>query len=95
MSIINERNLGIGAAILGATGVTLGALGSHALASRFTTEHKAKSWATAVQYQLLHAVAMLATCKDPKMRKANICWLLGTSIFSGSIYLLPSVRGSF
>jgi uncharacterized membrane protein YgdD (TMEM256/DUF423 family) len=87
-SFFNEKTLGISGALLGATGVSLGALGAHALSDRFTTEHKAKSFATAVQYQLLHAVAMLATCKDPKMRQANIAWLMGSCIFSGSIYCL-------
>jgi uncharacterized membrane protein YgdD (TMEM256/DUF423 family) len=87
-SFFNERSLGISAAVLGASGVTLGALGAHYLSGRLSTDHKQRSFSTAVQYQLLHAVAMLATHKDPKLRQANIAWLMGSCIFSGSIYLL-------
>ena len=42
---------------------------------------------------MLHAVAILATCRDPKMRKANIAWLGGTTLFSGSIYMLCLEQG--
>jgi uncharacterized membrane protein YgdD (TMEM256/DUF423 family) len=62
-------NLRCAAAVLGVTGVGLGAWGSHALPSRLASLSTASlskesrvlgNWKTAVSYQLLHAVAILS-----------------------------------
>ena len=48
------------AAILGLSGVAYGAFGAHALKGVLTAQQLGW-WATAVQYQLVHAVALLVT----------------------------------
>ena len=52
--------LRLAAAFLGASGVTLGAFGAHALKNRLTANAKMDNWKTAVMYQLFHAVAVLS-----------------------------------
>lgn len=78
------------AALLGATGVVLGAYGAHGLASR-ASEADVRAWHTAVQYQILHAVAILALASIAETR--HVVWpgslfTVGIVLFSGSIYLL-------
>lgn len=78
------------AALLGASGVVTGAFGAHALRARLTPEQLA-SWSTAVQYQLLHAVALLALALWASATSRPV-WLpatlfaAGIVMFSGSIY---------
>eukprot|EP00760_Papus_ankaliazontas_P033123 PhM_4_TR6185/c0_g1_i3/m.100248 len=82
-------------AFLGSTGVTCGAFGAHFLKSRLTDD-KLKAWNTAVQYQLLHTLAVLsitlytANSNDTNKRSgshiAAHLWTAGTVLFSGSIY---------
>ncbi len=48
------------AAIFGFTGVAAGAFGAHALKATLQDRGTTDSWRTAVQYQLLHALALLA-----------------------------------
>ena len=83
-------------AFLGLTGVTAGAFGSHYLRSRMT-EDRQRSWQIATQYQLLHAVltftvGMHAVASGKKsnghLNRALYMWCAGTTVFSGSIYLL-------
>jgi uncharacterized membrane protein YgdD (TMEM256/DUF423 family) len=78
------------AALLGATGVILGAFGAHALRARLEPAQLA-SWTTAVQYQLFHAVALLAIgswIEASGRSPGPTPWLfaLGILLFSGSIY---------
>jgi len=78
------------AAALGASGVALGAFGAHGLKGRLSPEQLG-SWETAVHYQLLHAIALLALALATESR--DVQWpagLLsaGVVLFSGSIYLL-------
>jgi len=80
------------AALLGALGVTLGALGAHGLQARLSAEQLA-SWDTAVRYHLLHSVALLALALFASQSGRSIqlpAWLFsaGIALFSGSIYLL-------
>jgi uncharacterized membrane protein YgdD (TMEM256/DUF423 family) len=85
------------AAVLGFSGVALGALGAHFLRNRLD-EFKTKSWSTATQYQLLHAVAMLSlslaarntTNKElsKKLMRSYYLFAAGIVGFSGSIYVL-------
>ena len=85
------------AAALGASGVSLGAFGAHALKGVLSKKPEgANNWKTAVSYQLLHAVALLSlSClEEGRPRKYQDGWsggkvmALGTVLFSGSIYLL-------
>jgi uncharacterized membrane protein YgdD (TMEM256/DUF423 family) len=82
----------LAAAILGFTGVSLGAFGAHALKETLTTRGHVGTWQTAVLYHLLHAVALLALAgfagSWPQARAIGWCWTLGTVLFSGSLYWL-------
>jgi uncharacterized membrane protein YgdD (TMEM256/DUF423 family) len=66
------------AAFLGATGVTLGAFGSHGLKHRMPPgSPKLENWKTAVMYQLVHAVTILSIsaiseCKQQHSRSPSI-----------------------
>jgi len=80
------------AALLGASGVALGAFGAHGLRARLTPE-RLESWETAVLYHLLHAVALLALALFARATGRGIAlpaglWTAGVLLFSGSIYLL-------
>lgn len=80
------------ASILGAAGVTLGAFGAHGLKTRLTAEQLA-SWQTAVQYHLLHTVALLALAlfaiwSGRSVRVPASLFSVGVVLFSGSIYCL-------
>lgn len=87
----------LAAGILGATGVALGAFGAHGLRAALAERGTAHAWATAVQYHLLHAVALLALAawlSQPSafgrgnVRWAARCWIAGTLLFSGSLYVI-------
>lgn len=80
---------------LGFTGVTLGALGSHYLRSRLNADQQ-RAWGTAVQYHLLHTLAMFAVdlfllankkhAAVGTLTTAKYLWAAGVLLFSGSIY---------
>jgi uncharacterized membrane protein YgdD (TMEM256/DUF423 family) len=81
------------AAMLGFTGVGLGAFGAHALKSTLLARGTTDSWRTAVTYQLVHSLALLALSTREVDRESTVrwdvvgnCWLVGTVLFSGSIY---------
>lgn len=80
------------AAGFGAVGVVLGAFGAHALKVQLTAEQLV-SWQTAVQYHLLHSVALLALGGFAVATERSVAWpawlfTAGIALFSGSIYLL-------
>ena len=78
-------SLWVAPALLGASGVGLGAFGSHALRNFNLFRNNPtnmKSWETAVQYQLLHAVALLSLRRS--LPRSLV--IAGTVLFSGSIY---------
>jgi uncharacterized membrane protein YgdD (TMEM256/DUF423 family) len=90
------------AAFLGASGVTLGAFGAHAMQDALKQRGKLDNWRTAVLYQLFHAAAIvgvsaLASASDRKkestLLKAGQLLGVGTIMFSGSIYLLCLEKG--
>ena len=85
--MVSPKVLGLTAGVSGATAVALGAFGAHYLSDRFD-DRQMRNWSTGVQYQLIHAVAVLATCQNPRMAKANLAFLGGSALFSGSIYML-------
>ena len=90
------RLLSIGG-LLGLTGVTLGAFGAHALHAALVARQTTGLWETAVTYQLIHSVALLAlagwrgtapaSTRHPGTAAAT-CWLGGVLLFSGSLYAL-------
>lgn len=81
------------AALLLATGVALGAFGAHALQERVTPE-RLEVWRTAVLYQLVHGVALLAIFAAWGMLDGGRAdWgvrllIAGVTIFSGTLYTL-------
>ena len=86
--------------MLGFLGVALGAFAAHALKARIAPELLAV-FETAVRYQLIHALALLAVAwahsKWPSRVLTAGGWLFvaGTLLFSGSLYALSltGVRG--
>jgi len=86
------------AALLMAIGVGCGAFGAHALKSNLPPERLSKDlaiWDTAVQYNLVHALAALVflSLSDRFLsiragRTIGLVMLISTSVFSGSLYLL-------
>lgn len=88
----------IAGALLGATGVALGAFGAHALKARLSGEALA-TWETAVFYQLVHALALLAVAgvlRLPQLPGGQVAsvgfvvagwgFVVGVVLFSGSLY---------
>jgi uncharacterized membrane protein YgdD (TMEM256/DUF423 family) len=86
------------AGVLGLTGVALGAMGAHALKATLLERGMMNAWETSARYHLFHAVAALGVAawvrtrpSDPAARGmfwAVRLWLLGTVLFSGSLYWL-------
>jgi len=80
--------------LLALTGVVLGALGAHAL-ERLLSEDQLTSFQTAVRYQMHHALGLMLVAvlfpllkKDRLVDYAGYLLIVGTLLFSGSIYLL-------
>jgi len=78
------------AGILGLTGVALGAFGAHSLNNTLEATGGLENWKTAVFYQLVHAVALLALASrtEPVGRVIGRWWVIGVVLFSGSLYAL-------
>jgi hypothetical protein len=59
--------------LLGLTGVALGAFGAHGLKTIFDATGGLENWKTAVLYQLIHAVALVALSgrAEPAVRRAG------------------------
>jgi len=80
-------------AVLGFTGVGAGAFAAHALRTQLDADALG-IFETAARYQLVHAVALLAASSAYQRwpggagRLSVICFVLGTVIFSGSLYAL-------
>lgn len=78
------------ASLLGAAGVLLGAFGAHGLEQRVGADRLA-SWSTAVDYHLIHALALLAlglfsAATDRSVTLPASLFVGGIVLFSGSIY---------
>lgn len=88
------RNFILIAALLGITGVALGAFGAHGLESALEENDRVGTFDTATQYHLVHAVAMLGIAwlagsyRDRWFVRGGALIALGTIIFSGSLYIL-------
>ena len=81
------------ACLLGLLAVALGAFGAHALALS-VPESRQATWATAVDYHMLHVLGMLALAavfrgaQSPWLVRAQTSFVLGICLFSGSLYAL-------
>ncbi len=84
-------------AIAGALGVGLGAFGAHLLKAVLPLQMMTV-FNTGVQYQLVHALALLATgillesapSRPGRLRAAAAAFTAGMVLFSGSLYLLAT-----
>lgn len=76
-------------AVLAAIGVALGAFGAHALRDTLDSV-RLGWWNTAVQWQMWHAVALVALAAAPIADRLLPALLLGagTIIFAGSLYVM-------
>ena len=87
------RSHALSAGLLGFAGVVLGALGAHGkLHDALVAAGTVDPWRTAVQYHLIHAVALVALAgwpaDAPGTRWVGRCWTAGIVLFSGSLYAL-------
>lgn len=93
-----HKNYLITAAICGGLAVGLGAFGAHGLEKVTSDEKILKSFQTGVQYQMYHALALLAVGvlydKLPVnwMKWAGMSFIAGIILFSGSLYLLTFLK---
>jgi uncharacterized membrane protein YgdD (TMEM256/DUF423 family) len=96
---MNHRITLLAAGLLGATGIGFGAFGAHALRVRLLAEGTTSAWETASRYQLLHAMVLFAAAVwlrssqgavQERLGWASICWVIGTLLFSGSLYILAA-----
>jgi uncharacterized membrane protein YgdD (TMEM256/DUF423 family) len=86
------------AAILGGLAVALGAFGAHGLERLTTDVTIIQGFRTGTQYQMYHALALLLIAGlydkfslTPIKWAAN-CFITGTILFSGSLYLLTYLK---
>jgi len=79
-------------ALLGASGVVLGAFGAHGLGDRLRPR-SVEAWRTAANYQLLHSLALLATSAASAAPALPAGLFTGGVLaFSGSIYALVLIE---
>ncbi|KAJ1820900.1 hypothetical protein LPJ60_002943 [Coemansia sp. RSA 2675] len=84
------------AAVLGASGVALGAFGAHGLKKIISEPDRIQTWDMAARYQLIHAAALLALSASARHKPYVVgLWAAGTVMFSGSIYCLVLNRDAF
>ncbi len=87
------RHLAIGGALLAGFAVAIGAFGAHALRTSLGPEDLAV-FETGVRYQMYHALGTLCAAwrtshaPDSSARLAGWLFVIGSLVFSGSLYLL-------
>ena len=93
---MQERHILASAAISMFIAIGLGAFGAHGLKQILSVEMLA-IWQTAVQYQLIHGLALFALAiVYPRFAQVGAnsfkfiapCFIVGTLLFSGSLYAL-------
>src|SRR5688572_27700295 len=88
----------VAGAILGGLGVALGAFGAHGLQNVTSDEKIIHGFQTGVEYQVYHALALLATgilyerMPDRFIKWAGNCFIGGVILFSGLLYLLTLLK---
>jgi uncharacterized membrane protein YgdD (TMEM256/DUF423 family) len=82
------KRLLLAAAVLGFTGVALGAFGAHALHDVLEAHAMRPVWETAVLYQLVHAAVLLFIAREAAPRWVGRTFFWGVVLFSGSLYVL-------
>lgn len=95
---MHKRFLLTGSA-LGALAVILGAFGAHGLKEIVPAE-TVSVFQTGVQYQMYHAIALLAVAiiyeryANKLITWAGNCFLTGIILFSGSLYILTAIKAT-
>jgi uncharacterized membrane protein YgdD (TMEM256/DUF423 family) len=89
-----ERKLASTAALFGVIAILLGAFGAHAL-KKYLNINELNSFETGVKYQMYHALFLLFISQTNTVSEKikEILFklvLIGTILFSGSIYLLST-----
>ena len=85
------------ATLLAGLGVVLGAFGAHGL-KKFVGPETVSTYQTGVQYQMYHAFALFITgilyerFQNNFISFAGTFFLIGIVLFSGSLYLLASLK---
>lgn len=98
---MNQQKSLLAGALLGALGVALGAFGAHALKPMLTASGRLETYELAVRYEFYHALALLLTgalqqfINSNFIKRASLFFLLGTVLFSGSLYLLSIANNTF
>ena len=88
------RRVVILGAIFGMLGVGMGAFGAHALNGILTANGRRSTYETAVQYQLIHTLALLFVSSAIRRwpggitKAAGVFFTFGIVLFSGSLYIL-------
>ena len=87
-----ERKMAIAGSFLGLTAIILGAFGAHALKTKLSID-QLSSFETGVKYQMYHALLLLligfcASFQSSYIKYASLGIIVGTFLFSVSIYLL-------
>lgn len=87
------------ATLFGALAVVFGAFGAHSL-KKIIQPGDLSTFQTAVQYQMYHSLALLATgilyekFRNRWIQWAGVCFIIGTLLFSGSLYLLTLLKAN-
>ena len=87
------------ATLLGALSVALGAFGAHGL-KKLVPPETITTFETGVRYQFYHVFALLAVAilydkfSADWMRYAGICFIIGIILFSGSLYILTTLKAT-
>lgn len=90
---MTDRHLVIIASLVLLTGVCAGAFGAHGLKKVLAPDMLAV-WHTAVLYQLVHGLGLLAVALlgarfgSPLLSNAGLVMFIGVVLFSGSLYVL-------
>ncbi len=93
-----HKNFFIAAAGFGGLAVVFGAFGAHSLENITNDEKILHGFQTGVQYQMYHALALLAVAilfereKRKWWKWAGIFFIAGIILFSGSLYLLTFLK---
>jgi uncharacterized membrane protein YgdD (TMEM256/DUF423 family) len=88
----------IAGAIFAGLAVALGAFGAHGLQKVTGDEKIIQGFKTAVEYQMWHALALIATgilaerFDRSLLKWASSCFIAGIIFFSGSLYLLSFLK---
>ncbi len=85
---MRRGGIAVAGALLAGLGVALGAFGAHGLRAVLGASELGW-WNTAVQYQMWHAVGLVGIAALPGPRRwPALLLLLGTTIFSGTLYVM-------